>query len=63
MDLWERQRSEQNLTFSQSRSHFLRQVMVRPQAAQVLGGSWVEAGWGLRPGMRYQMTAAELSPV
>lgn len=33
---WERQASEQNLTLSQSRSHFLRQVMMRPQVAQVL---------------------------
>ncbi len=33
-----RQRSEQKRTCSQSRSHFLRQVKGRPQAAQVLVG-------------------------
>ncbi len=38
---------------SQSRSHFFRQVMERPQVAQVLGGCWAEAGCalGLRSGM------------
>jgi hypothetical protein len=33
-----RQRSEQNLTWSQSRSHFLRQVKGRPQCAQSFWG-------------------------
>jgi len=33
------QRSEQNFTFSQSRSHFLRQVKGRAQRKQVLLGS------------------------
>lgn len=51
--LCERQASEQNLTLSQSRSHFFRQVMERPQAAQFLGGCSGEAGcaFGLRSGM------------
>jgi hypothetical protein len=33
-----RQRSEQNFTFSQSRSHFLRHVNGKPQCAQILLG-------------------------
>lgn len=36
--LHERQRSEQYLTWSQSRDHFLRQVKGSPQAAQILLG-------------------------
>ncbi len=51
--LWARQVSEQNLMLGQSRSHFLRQVMVRPQVAQVLGCGRpdVGCGLGLRSGM------------
>jgi len=33
-----RQRVEQNLTSCHDRSHFLRQVMVRPQVWQILSG-------------------------
>lgn len=35
---WRRHASEQKRTLSQSRSHFLRQVMVRPQTAQGFSG-------------------------
>ena len=55
--LWERQVSEQNLMLGQSRSHFLRQVMMRPQVAQVLGvwGSAAGSGLGLRSGMEQSL--------
>ncbi len=43
-----RQASEQKRMLSQSRSHFLRQVMVRPQVAQDLEGGPTDGGSGLR---------------
>ena len=53
--LWARQLSEQNFTSFQLRSHFLRQVMARPQVSQILDGGcdWLVrrsgmAGCGMR---------------